>query len=512
MRLINIGIFFLLLATPFIYAQELDELIIEEDAGTQQDSQAQQGFRLGKYFSGELIGSYSGLIGDDSRYNADARIRYAQSWEKTGLSVVVSGKFYTSSVDLSFEQVDNTNTPPVTTTTDITTDTTKAELREGYIRYSKGPVDIYAGRRVIAIGQFDAFSPVDFLIPIDVSDSRVSFSKLENKYPQTAISLSVYPLPQIELQGYWFPHIERDPISKNLFEQEQTYLDRSEPNNSVNRQAAFQNPDNESQWLFRAIYTGQKMTVGITYYKGYGLFSENRETLGRHATTNNIVNNFRIPEPSYPEQKGIGLEIAVPYNRFTFKYEALMARQYTDFQPCSDPSLPDCTAYHVRLNTELGGRAYTNQDFLAHAIGFDYIGDTWVLNIALFNLLDISSSNVKSLVDESDRISGNSSESDLLLFPGINIARSYGKNNGHTTGFAAGALGSVIGGTIYHRIKISDSLQLAGAFEVFQYQSDFQTEEAREDEVRQAEQSNAFTVTKTTDFSMALRFGFIYSF
>ena len=514
MRLVCISIFSLLLLTPFVYAQELDDIIVEDDVGTQQASQTPESFRLGKYFSGEALGSYSGLISDDARYNFDVRLRYAQSWEKAGLSVVVSGNFYTSSVDLSFEETDHRQFPSVTTTNSVTTDTTKAELREGYIRYSKGPIDVYAGRRIIAIGQFDAFSPVDFLLPVNLSDSRVSFSKLENKYPQTAISMHIYLLPQIELQGYWFPRIERDPISKNLFEQGQIYQDRSGAGLPVERQVPFQKPNDESQWLFRAVYTGQKITAGVTYYKGYNLFAEDRTVLGKETATGNLINNFRIPEPSYPEQSGIGLEIAVPHNRFTFKYEVLMAQEYVDFRHCSDSNSPDCTAYHARLNTELDGRAYTNQDFLAHAIGFDYLGDTWVLNIALFNVLDVSSSATKSLVDESDRIANDDPESGVLLFPTINIARSYGKNNGHTTGFGAGALGSVIGGTVYHRIKVSDNLQLAGSFEAFQYQSDFQTEEARQADLQQSNEqsSGTFDVVKSNDFSLALRLGFIYSF
>lgn len=484
------------------YAQEDGGLIILEE---EEESERENFFS--RYVSGEIIASYAGLAGDDERYNAGGRLRYNQSWDN-GLSLAASVYAYTSRVQLAYEQEDRDTREQ--RDIDIETDNNEVELREAYIRYNNSFVDIYAGRRVLALGQFDAFSPVDFVLPVDLSDSQVEFTKLANKYPQTTLSVHLSPSPQLEFQFHYFPRLERDPVSRDLLELDEPYLDA----NDELMTARFENPDDEEQFIGRVVYNGNRLTAALTYYKGYGLYPSSRPRLILDTNGDPVLDRTR-PEPSYPETEAYGFEIAVPVNNFVLKYEALLTEQYTEFSTSCLPSVSNsaCMAYHSMLNENFNGRAYSTADVLLHAAGFDYSTDDWTLNIALFNLVNMSSGEVEEAIDRSEAISGNEDALPEGIFPGVNIARHYGVDKKHTTGFGGGLLGNIAGAVLYQSLKVNEDLRLGLSFEVLSYQSDIQSEDQAEDDANRAEGGgDRFDVDKTDIFSPAIRFSLLYSF
>lgn len=491
-----------LIACPVSFAQAEDDLIIVDESSESHQND------FAKAFSGEVLGSYAGLIDqNNTRHNLGIKLRYAQSFD-SGLSLVAEGYAYASGVKLQFEQEDITNQ----TTRDIeeSVNNNNLELREAYVRFNNRFIDIYAGRRLLVLGQFNAFSPVDFVLPVDLSNSKVEFTKAGNRYPQTTLSLHVYPTPQLELQLHYFFKIERDPITRDLLEDDEPYVDQS----GDLQTASFEYPDNEAQYIGRLVYNGQNLTTALTYYKGFELYPASRPRLVLDSN-NNPITNARMPEPSYPKNDGYGFEIAIPRNKFVYKYEMLLLDQYTDFQPCTTAS-PACDNYHAVLNDSFDGKAYASARVLFHAVGFDYSGDDWTMNIAIYQAVDISDSDVEEARDISEELSSNELAFNGI-FPSLNIARHWGRDKQHTTGLAGGLLGSIAGATAYHGWEVRENLTLSLSFEVFLYQSDLQTEDQIEDRANREQPNNPdgnrnFDVQQSSEIAPALRFGFRYSF
>jgi len=482
-------------------------IILEEgESESESESEGSGSSFFDRHFSGKLVGSYAGLLSETSRYHFGAQLRYAQSWD-SGFSLVGDILGYTSYVSLEFEE-ENLTTGE-TRIFDDETDVTRLEVREAYVRFNNRFVDAYVGRRLLALGQFNAFSPVDFLLPVDLSTTKVEFSKVANKYPQTTFSLYFYPLPQLELSAHYFPFIERDPITRKILEGDDEYIDA----NGVEQDVPFRNPGDESQYIARILYNGENFVFGLTYYDGFEIESASRPRLLLDGSGNVMISprNRRglpaIPEPSYPEVTGYGLEIAVPYNNFSFKYEALFLDSYTNFGPCiSTLSDQQCADYYNMLNTNFNGRAYTNSGIILHALGFDYTGDDWTVNLAIYNAIDLASGKVRrawELGSGDDGFSG--------LFPGFNIARHYGRDKSHTSGFGMGFLTNSLGLVGYHGWEVNEDLLLGFSLELLEYRSDNQAEERYEDEEEQNPNSE-FQTTRTNSLAPSLRFSVIYSF
>lgn len=483
-----------------------DPIVIEDDetapGGADKKGRAQP-YNLSENFAGELVGAYAGLLSDTTRYNAGLKLTYRNEWEKQGLSLTVTGHAYASGVNLELDRSNHTQGTETSVTRKI--DTAQVELREGYVRFSRDFLDLYIGRRIMALGQFNAFSPVDFILPIDLSDSTVDFTKLERKYPQTTASLYLSIGQKLELQAHYFPKIERDPVTVDLLETSVGYRDQ----NDIEQVADFNSPDDESQYIGRLVYTGENYIAGLTYYKGYALYPENRPTFTTDSSGAPIIGR-RKPNPSYPGITGYGFELSIPYKRFTFKYEALLTEQYESFRHCA-PAASQCQEYHNALNSAFSGQAWASGDILIHALGFDYSSDRWTVNVALFQLIELYGSNIEDALDRGAAVSGDSRDTSEGIFPGINIARHYGRNQDHTTGLGLGLFGSIAGVVLYQGYKASDNLQLGVSLELLTYQGDSQAEDLIEEEEVSAS-DDLISIEKTNTFVPSIRFGLLYNF
>ena len=81
------------------------------------------------------------------------------------------------------------------------------------------------GQQTIVWGQLDTFSPVDFLLPVDLT-SPLSFSKVDMRLPVKAAKLSWFPTSRLELQGYYFPEMTYDKNLKDQFEKDSGHTNK----------------------------------------------------------------------------------------------------------------------------------------------------------------------------------------------------------------------------------------------------------------------------------------------
>ena len=481
----------LLLATfalPAAHAQ--DDFIIEE-------SEQSSGSWFEQHASGGLLASYAGGIGDNTRSHGAFKVRINDDIRSgSGLSYALESWLRASRVELAFENYLVDEEGHFTSEKEQYTKTasdSNLELRDAYLRYSRGIFDVYIGRRAFAIGQFDAFSPVDFLLPIDFSRGTVSFSKLDNHYLQTAASLSLFPTNNLEMAVHYFPRIERDPISKKLFEEDIG--------------AEFNTPDDESQYMARLLYTGARAILGLTYYKGFEIFPADFPTLSGDADAEN-TDNATIA-PSYLKIDGLGFELSIPRGRYSWKYEVLLSQTAFDLGDCminndvAGENTP-CQDYREHLAANFDNKAYLAVDAMFHGIGFDYNGEKWTVNLSIYAYTIEPDDRQQAALDLSER-TGYSSDRHTsdAAFPAIHVAREYA-NARHTTGFGAGFFGAAAGMTVYHLYQYSDAFDLGFSLDLLSFQGDNQIEDQEEDESPGAD--------RISDFDPSLRFTLNYSF
>lgn len=484
--------------------QSDDLTIIEESDSNTANSTVNDGSEsyLEKHFSGVLASSYAGITSKTVRFNNYAGLRFQDDWEAAGLSFAMEGRGVYSGSTLVFEQKDRTTQEKSEIKREV--EDSQLQLREAYIRWSQPYFDFYAGRRTLAIGQFLAFSPVDSFLPVDYSSSIISFSKLASKFPQTVVSATLYPFDKWELQLHYIPFIERDATIRQLFEQPVTYFTftRSATNRSSTEHTRdFQKPDDQGQTIARLVYTGD-ISFGLTYFNGYGHFPEEVWFL--------VGDDFHSKR-EYLRVQAYGLELAVPYELFAFKYEAVLmdGRLYQGAECRDFTANSACDLWRQYVKTTLDNKAYLQTKWLLQMIGFDYKSDDWTMNISLANFQDMPTEEQKKAIELSDAVFGEEEiESFGNIFPFVHVARHYGTRRQHTNGFGLGIFGSASGASLYYGYEYSPKLTFGTSVDYLFYNSEAQEKDKLEAELDAEGESKSISSTQSVNIRLSLIYNF----
>ena len=555
---------FYLLSPPYLYADEKNKFIIEDSPELIEDDSLFDYFE--KTVSLQLAGSYAGFIEEDNeRSNLNFKVRYADSWKN--LSFVLEGRAYDSEATYTFTRTyddietcsyftnedgtpvldDNGNRIPdrceeITESFSSTFESAETELREGYLRYQTDLMDIYVGRRVLVLGQFNLFSPVDLFLPIDFSSTSLSFSKVENRLPQDMLSLSLYSPTDtsIELQLHFLPEITRDALTTDAIEQGQEYFSPVLDELTVE---PYQEPENESQYVARLLLTEDNFTIGLTYFKGFDFFTQSLAVLttppeASSASSALNIENLRagnfygLPHPTYPEKTGYGIEISVPQGNVQYRIEATYSNIYRDINFWGIPRVSTGSATDGNVQRFIDLINDNTQDFdlepgeyplyletdqIIVAFGFDYQTSKWLVNFAVLVLQDLYTDEQQTLYELAHEIQGASSSSDLgklNILPIGHVARSFERPNGtsHTIGLAAGFVGLGQGISTYYRYRYSGNLSIGASLDYLQYLNDSaitDSESQRFENMFREENDNS-SVTEGDSIFPSIRLGFIY--
>ena len=129
---------------------------------------------------------------------------------------MLEGAFRQNTIYTKYEIISN-STDQVIESGDVELPYQSLAFRQAYVDiYPIKGVTIAAGKQTIVWGQLDIFSPVDFLLPIDINPMGFSLVKADNRMPQTTVKVSYYPLSNVEFSGYLFPTYEESPLFKNI--------------------------------------------------------------------------------------------------------------------------------------------------------------------------------------------------------------------------------------------------------------------------------------------------------
>lgn len=507
--------------------EEDDDLIIEEEVESIGPGYWSQ------HFSGSLAGSYSG-IGDDStaRWNSQLRLRYDEEWRRAKLAL--EGRTYRSYVKFSLENLNDGEQ----FTSDLEVDDT--ELLEGYVDLDLNRLVLSAGRKRIVWGQFDFFSPVDILLPLDLAGTTLTFSKVDNRLPQNVASAELFLPNGFEIHYYYFPNVITDALTSE-FSSVTSYPDFDGEYVDV----PFEKPADESQQALRLLYTGARATVGLTFFDGYNYFPRDFSRLVTNSAGEYLClrsdpspqadpnpdpvyeqdciasvqrppdlppvtyhqNRYVLrPHPSLPPNRSVGFELAVPVGRMAYKFELSRNEIPDDLRP--DERGQAYVDYINWIRDENGGRQYVDVLNNFYAIGFDYFGDRQLINFSLLYFgyeFDDHAKRAIELAEAAGQSDGHFLEA---VFPVFHIAGNYGPNLDHRVGWALGTVGFAQGTTVYYQNTAVESMFFLVSLDVLNYLND----DSLVDQIEDEEEDEDAEIERTETNSVGIRLGFSYSF
>ncbi len=473
-----------------------------------------------KHFGGEVIGSYAG-IGDanNERSGLQGRLRFREDWSWGG--AVVEAIAYYSRVDLTLGRGENGGE-------DVFSQTFEASdqmLREAYVRAD--PFEwwrLIAGRQVVSIGQFDIFSPVDFVLPVDFTNTRLSYNKVEYRLPQDALRNNFYFGGNWRLETVWFPTLRTDDFTRVVQSAPQQYYDPTLGPEGRDVTVKTEFPADENQYLLRLIYEGNDLTYGFTFYDGYDLFALGGAT---HVLRKGVGPGppdeqrqadwyYREIRPSTQRRRAYGFELAKQIKKFSVKFEILAERGIEILNFITSPVEllnADERRYVNFIRDENGGRLDVEREQILAALGFDYYGDKNFFNVYLLGFQEFLDSRSRRAVELADRAYPEQTVINANVFPAFNMGGFYGERKQHTVGFIGGFLSFALGGSLYYLNDYYESFQYGVSLEALQYLSNavYGQQAANEDDETMAV-GDEMGVQQRNPVTVGLRVGFEYSF
>ncbi len=161
--------------------------------------------------------------------------------------------------------------------------------REANVKLISEYVQVSGGYHTVVWGQSEGSSAVDSILPLRFASGNLGISKVDNRIPQLSGIVSIFPLPWIEVQAYYFPELTLDvPLRKFYEEERSTDLDLDDGRQDLVRHG-FQYPKNSEipQYAGRVLFYFNKLTFGLIYHEGWDQFNiKSNSKISRQMTTN----------------------------------------------------------------------------------------------------------------------------------------------------------------------------------------------------------------------------------
>ena len=338
---------FCLLATPAI-AVEDDIIILDERAQRQDRANPFIDF-ISRHFSLSGGGFWSGG-GELTQIFGFGRLGFDYPFRIQGKEqrIVVLGGYSYRQIELDLELTDRSGGGEEESefTADVESDT--FELREAYGEFEL-PFDIIiaVGRQRPTWGQFDIFSVVNSILPIEIQTSDFGVSNSNLRMPQDMAQITWFPHERLEISAYMFYQTTFDPLLRKAFIENSSFrfygmqgggnpLGATCDVNDSEECRLNQNElegEEDITYAARALWRGDAFTVGLTFSQGrHDLFSFNRRPM--------IVNNGNaysvIPTLELPDVLSIGGELSILFGAWTWKGEVVYLATQADIIYGSD--------------------------------------------------------------------------------------------------------------------------------------------------------------------------------
>lgn len=481
-----LAIIFLLLASP-AYADNkepvgFDDLIIEEkDKATKSDFKDY----WNKYFSGST-GFLTAVDTNGSlRQSAFIKARYKQK-HKNYFTTVLEAQAEYINIDLIHKNKTKKEDLPeelqfaYQDELKFSYREQDLEFNEAYVDFNLTPsLDLSIGKKKIIWGQFDPYSPVNLVFPVNLAPSEVMFNKATTSVGQNNISLTWFPKDDVSITGYFFPNLTYHDIIKNKKIDNSGTVYTSPITNAdgsfdvENKSIIIDVPASKDspQYAARVMFYPDWGTLGVSYYNGWDTNNIAQfNTLHSFDADGNTLRYFD-KRAGLNKQEMYGIEMAIPVNKWEFIFEAstLMTSQRlhytTHFDSQATAGQQDYTNWIINQNNNKLFVPY-RQTILG--AGVNWNSDKWKIHTALYHLNKYYEDNDQVGIDLQE--SALNEKDDLFpVYPLIYVGRYLDDDKKSIVGIAGGIIGPGSGAILHYNNEFNESIKWGISVQTIEY-------------------------------------------
>jgi hypothetical protein len=328
-----------------------------------------------------------------------------------------------------------------------------------------------AGRERISWGQFDQFSPAAFILPTNNVSTNLRGGKIDRIYPQDVARLSVFPTPNIEIQGYFFNGVRLDPSVEEAHRYEVFFRQNTGGGLAGIDGIALPDASELDQSALRASFFFDWGVFVLSSFKGYDVggfgLIVNDSVLSNAATmmTPGVRDfEYAVGETRYGELDVLGFEMSIPYGRTSYKLELLSYEQNRrlDIDSCQNITFrPEYRDLCEGIIDNNAGSPNVLEKWNVLALGFDYKGENWNSSFQFINFATTPvGETAELLIEEQARIDGNDDLPNAV--PVGSFIRSVGEEKTAYIGFVFGALSQGFGAGFLGGKTFAESFDIGG--------------------------------------------------
>ncbi len=436
-----------------------------------------------------LTRTLQGRVGTSSLFGEETarRLHFFEAGVSDNIGMVGYGfkvsysEQYIKYVEELIDPAGNPDDPPERTSIFYSNSDT---VEDAFLRFNYGPLTISGGIQTIVWGQFQGFSPVDFMLPFRSASLSIGFSKVANRLPQQVYTLSWFLQPQIEMQLYHFPKYELDELSEQIFFRTAEVRVSNDSRSDSYTVPPPERPTKARQ-AARLMFYPTWATFGFTYYKGWDYFDEDFSTLKDVSTYQGFGGTaeeyyYEEVNRSIPRITARGFEFAKRVGSYTWKVERVEREGIQDnfFWPSvkTDASGTQreqaAAAFRDWVIDENEGKLYVPLISSFSALGFETENERRIFNFLVYLIDDSINAHGQRGRELHNAVSNSSEDDTPTVFPAFQYGyRGKGDNNA-VTGFAIGVVGPGFGASIYHTRTIQEVLRLVTSYESVSYFND----------------------------------------
>lgn len=437
---------FILCAVPVLLFSQVDDDWGDIDDVELVEDVVQTNESFSNYWDEHFYGSISGMYSQGARHSrraSELKLGFNDHWRTVKL--VVEGSYRQNIVQTEYE----------TFVDDALDDSGEVELGYDSFKFRQAYVEVYplqnmtfsVGRHLTVWGQLEVFSPVDYLLPIDINPMGFSIVKADNRMPQTTVKLQYYPLSNLELTGYYFPFFEENELMKSFdftdfydnFNGQRYYTRKVVPSDK-----------HEASTAFRTTWYASSFTAAVTYFDGFNnLFPVFKE---KYIGTTPGGSHFFQQEYGYYKKRALGIELSVPFGQLSVKGEVSISDDFFNVDVGNSNDKLDI------VNTYNHGYSSVPIYLAFYGVGIDANFDRWFCNFYLLGLHYFRNPEMNDFWSAYDaRVQTPVKFNDVPILPVLNIGRYFNTEKKGAYGLALGYFTGALGAFIYISNQINES-------------------------------------------------------
>ena len=270
---------------------------------------------------------------------------------------------------------------------EITVEDSFSDLNEAFIQWEPTSfLTLQAGRQPIVMGQFEAFSPLMFLLPMKSTGTKTRTAKADLSYAQDGFNVSLFPLPNVEISYVAVAGMRLDPSTEKRLEEfalsdgdELRILGGEDPSEQI------EDIGDHDLSVARIMYFGDRLTFGATAIEGV---DSNMDMVRDARIVRDGLTEYALDDDKgarFPEMSATAIELSYRLgSKWTFVME--YTEQETEIEYSVLPSRFGDADFHDDFQDVIDifdGKPVYDANITMGSVGFVFKGDRWLANLQL---------------------------------------------------------------------------------------------------------------------------------